>query len=263
MSRFLGQHFLKNKTVIKKIIGALDLQRGDVVIEIGPGRGALTIPLVEQCHEVGCSLIAIEKDPELGASLGKIIGDRLKNIVKISTGDALKLLPSITHNLVPTAYKIVGNIPYYITGILLRVISELNPRPIKTVLMVQKEVAERVAAKPPTMNLLSAATQIWANASIIARLKPNDFDPPPKVSSAVIVLTTRPSSLTMHDMQNYYNFIHRAFKQPRKTLLNNLTNNKEDVLMRLKQLGYTEKTRAQELSIEQLLQLAQLSPFYS
>lgn len=261
MGEKLGQHFLKNKSVIPKIIEALELKSGETVIEIGPGEGALTFPLLEACQKIGCRLVAIEKDPGLVSSIKYEVLSMGGEIIQ---GDALKVLPEIhTKYLIPnTAYKLVGNIPYYITGHLLRVISELENKPSLSVLMIQKEVAERVSAQPPKMNLLAAATQIWAEPKIIARLKPKDFDPPPKVDSAVIRLTTKSSVVSRQSSVNYYRLIKLVFKQPRKTLLNNLSDgletDKNKALELMKSIGLTGTERAQNLNLDQLLQLSRL-----
>lgn len=259
MPQKLGQHFLNNNAVIQKIIAALELKSGETVIEIGPGLGALTLPLARICAAAGCTVVAVEKDPELAVSVqGLGFRDRL-NVV---TGDALKELPHLAkrYKLTANRFKLVGNIPYYITGHLLRVIGELKHKPSRTVLMIQKEVAERLTAKPGAMNLLAAATQIWADISIIATLKPGDFSPPPKVESAVVLLRHMANGEWRMAAEDYYYFIKAAFKQPRKTLLNNLSEGlerkKDELLEMLKKLGYTEKTRAAELSIDALTKLA-------
>lgn len=272
MGQKLGQHFLKNTSAITRIIDALDLQREETVIEIGPGRGALTLPLAERCAEIGCKVVAIEKDDALFHRLISLQVDKLKN-VDIVRGDVLTELSGVvaTYQLTNLkTYKLVGNIPYYITGALLRTIGELEHKPLRTVLMVQREVAERVAAQPPHMNLLAAATQIWADVEILFTLPPEDFDPPPKVESAVITLKIKhqSSKIEKEELNFYYRFIHAAFQQPRKTLLNNImpkmrtdadtANQKLEILDMLQKFGYTEKTRAQELSIEQLVALSRI-----
>lgn len=211
--KVLGQYFLKNTSAIMQSIQALRLAAGDTVIEIGPGTAALTGPLSSQCAKIGCDLLAVEKDEALAAAI------QLPRTTVI-TGDILVELPKLAARL--KEYKIIGNIPYYITGHLLRVISELENKPSMTVLMVQKEVAQRVCADPPEMNLLAAATQIWAKPKLLLILKPKDFDPSPAVDSAVIELKTLPSRPKMTDLNRYYTAIHRIFKQPRKMLINNL-----------------------------------------
>ncbi len=258
----LGQHFLINRLAAKKIIDALDLQAGEMIIEIGPGRGALTIPLVRACKAIGCRILALEKDKTLATFLrdrSPISRDR--EIVEIFTGDALKILPSLTSHLPPlTSFKLVGNIPYYITGRLLRILSELENKPRLTVLTIQKEVAERITAKPPKMNLLSAITQFWAEPEIIARLKPADFSPRPKVASAIIKLTSRSTSNLQPLNSNFYRFVKILFKQPRKTVLNNLKAglkiSPEAVIKILKRQGLTGKERPQDLSLKMLTVLA-------
>src|SRR3989344_3881672 len=216
MSKILGQHFLTNQSAIKKIITALDLKADDTIIEIGPGRGALTFPLAEACQKLNCKIIAIEKDPQLAYSVQRLVDSENLEIV---IGDALKELLKITKRLTLTAnrFKVVGNIPYYITGKLLRILSELENNPELIILMIQKEVAERIIAEPPKMNLLAAAVQFWAEPEILFTLKPAEFNPPPKVSSAVIRLTTKQQITTDNKRQiteNYYKFIHILFKQP-------------------------------------------------
>lgn len=262
MPQKLGQHFLKNKPVIQKIIAALDLHFGEHVIEIGPGHGALTLLLADACADIGCTIVAVEKDQRLASELANKQANR--NVVRIIHGDALRELPPLASSYQRKAvgYKLAGNIPYYITGKLLRVIGELEYKPSRAVLMVQKEVAERLTAKAGAMNLLAAATQIWADIAIIATLKPRDFSPPPKVASAVIRIETRKQgNIKVGELKAYYRFIRAAFKQPRKTLLNNLSEGfeleKSSVLDALKKFGFAEKTRAQELGIDNLRKLAE------
>ena len=190
MGERLGQHFLTNKGKIKEIIEALGLKDGDTVIEIGAGHGELTeaiIAKLQDCKIANCKIIAIEKDPELAT---RVSGLGYRNI-EVITGDALKIIPEITksYTLYPKSYKIVGNIPYYITGYLLRVIGELENKPKLTILTIQKEVAERICAKPPKMNLLAASVQFWVNLEIIGYISRGDFEPKPKVDSAIIKLS--------------------------------------------------------------------------
>ncbi len=281
MFQKLGQHFLINKSAIHKIILALNLRPNDTVIEIGPGKGALTFPLIKECQKIGCKIIAIEKDPKLGLR-AEGLGDRKD--FKIIIGDALKEIPKITkpYTLNPIPYKIVGNIPFYITGKLLRILSELENKPELTVLMIQKEVAERLCAEPKGMNpvrgrssqddrshspsartasngmnLLAAAVQFWAKPEILFTLKPDNFSPPPKVESTVIKLTTlRPKPHTINP-EIYYKLIHIIFKQPRKTVFNNLKTGlkmpPKSIENHLKSLGIDPKSRPQNLSITQII----------
>lgn len=269
MSQRLGQHFLINPTAIQTIIAALDLQKGDTVIEIGPGKGALTIPLAQKCQKIGCELIAIEKDLSFVREL------RIKNKeLRIIEGDALKELPRAActvrsregpqrpasngvDNLGKTRFKAVGNIPYYITGKLMRVLGDLKNKPILSVFTVQKEVADRIAAHPPHMNLLAAAVQSWAKPQVLRYLKPGDFQPSPEVDSAIIKLTRAKSDIPIR----YYEIMRIIFKQPRKTALNNLAEGlkmpKNALLAILQKKGFHEKIRPQDMGVEDIAYFAQ------
>jgi len=261
-AKILGQHFLKNDAALKKIAAALKLKAGDTVIEIGPGRGALTLPLAKICAEVGCKIAAVEKDKELGSELGsRVSGIGHRQVLEIKIGDILKILPNLTkpQTLNPKPYKLAGNIPYYITGRLLRILSELENKPEIAVFTLQKEVAERIAAKPPKMNLLAAVTQFWAEPEIIGYLKPGSFVPAPKVESAIIKLGSWVLGMGFREKE-YYKFVKILFKQPRKTVLNNLRfgfkMTSEEVLKILENQGFAGTERPQDLSITMLIKLA-------
>lgn len=241
MRQRLGQHFLENEEVIETIISSLALHAGETVIEIGPGEGALTVPLAKACKEKNCKLIAIEKDEALATLLASSLQ------VEIIKADALKVLPKLQCN------KLVGNIPYYITGSLFRLIGELKQKPALTILMIQKEVAERVSAQPPQMNLLAAATQIWADIEIIAHVDKKDFTPPPEVDSAVIELRTNNLGLRTKELGAYYACIKAVFKQPRKKLSNNIPKGV------LEKAGISPDLRGQNLSISELIKLSKLT----
>ena len=258
MFQKLGQHFLINQSAIKKMIKSLKLKSGETIVEIGPGKGALTFPLIKECGENDCKIIAVERDPELAASL-ELLAVRNNLQIEIIKDDALKILSEITktYKLKPISYKLVGNIPYYITGKLLRILSELENKPELTILMIQKEVAERITAKSPKMNLLAAAVQFWAKPEILFTLKPDNFSPPPKVESAVIKLTTlHPKPYTLNP-EIYYKLIKILFKQPRKTILNNLKTGlkitPELIENNLKSLGIDPEFRPQNLSVAQII----------
>lgn len=248
-----------NKKKIGKIIETLELKPGDVVIEIGPGKGALTIPLAEQCQELGCKIIAIEKDKELAENLVRQSADEN---VEIIFGDVLKIISQLitNHYSLITNYKIVGNIPYYITGYLLRILGELENKPSLIVLTIQKEVAQRICANPPKMNLLAASVQFWAEPKIIGYIPKKDFRPAPKVDSAIIRLIVN-SEKEIVNSEKYYKFIKILFKQPRKTILNNLrpmTNDQRLLKEKLEKFGINPQARPQNLSIEQIIELSTL-----
>lgn len=258
----LGQHFLKNKTVLQAIVHAVKIKNGDRIIEIGPGHGELTIPLIEAAETLDCSITCIEKDQELISELTSLREKEGGGRLTIVQGDALKLLPSLLSDLSmddaeAVHYKIVGNIPYYITGKLLRVISELANKPALTILLIQKEVALRICATPPEMNRLAASVQFWAHPEIVASVPRKDFSPPPEVDSAVILLSSKPRPASTGSTQ-YYRAVRGLFSQPRKTLLNNawaMTGglySKDQVAEKLKKIGISPEARPQNLTVDQI-----------
>jgi len=247
----LGQNFLINSEALKQIAETLDTQDGEVVIEIGPGHGELTSLLTASDNKR--RIIAIEKDTTLVPFLHKKFQET--DNVEIIEGDALRLLPKLTGatKLQSAEYKLVGNIPYYITGHLLRIISELPHKPVLTVLTVQKEVAERIVAAPPKMNILSASIAIWADAKIISFIDKKSFSPSPKVDSAVIKLKTKNTTV---NLPVYYTLVRTVFKNPRKTLWNNIRNTEfEHLKTKLKDLCIKKNARAESLSLNDLLEL--------
>lgn len=255
MQKKLGQHFLKDKSVLKKISSSLEIQDNDFIIEIGPGHGELTDYLAEELKNFKGKLVIIEKDKELAPLLRNKFASENTTIIE---GDALKTLPILINcnKQKFDSYKLVGNIPYYITGQLFRIISELQARPGLCVFTIQKEVADRIIAKPPRMNLLSASVQIWADAKIIATIPPSAFSPPPKVHSAIIKIITKKKALGSKGLLNYYNMLHVIFKQPRKTILNNLKDglgkNKKEIINILNKIGIDSSKRPQNLGLQDI-----------
>lgn len=254
----LGQHFLRNRAAIKKIVAALELKPKDVVIEIGPGHGELTEELKMENGKL--KIVAIEKDEKLCAELRKKFGDD-KN-TEIINGDALKLIPDIIHNSLFKIhnYKLVGNIPYYISGHLFRTIGNLKNKPSVCVLTVQEEVAERLSAEPPRMNRLAAAVQFWAKPEIVGRLGENDFRPMPKVKSAVIKLKMENGKWKINAAE-YYKTVRMLFAQPRKTILNNLKKSglpKERLIEELRKIGINPDARPQNLDVESITKISQI-----
>jgi len=260
----LGQNFLTNKFKLRKIADALDLKKGETVIEIGPGHGELTEQIIGKLDNLGIGkykIILIEKDSRLIGDL-KNKFQKNKNI-EVVEGDALKVLKkpiSQLSNSPIAKYKIVGNIPYYITGYLLRIVSELKSKPEIVVFLIQKEVARRIAAKSSEMNLLAASVQFWAEPKIIDYVSKRDFKPAPKVDSAIIKLQTTDYKLQTNS-KKYYEFIRILFKQPRKTILNNLSVSykKEKILENLAKAGISPTDRPQNLSMQDIKKLYNLN----
>lgn len=255
MRQKLGQHFLINTVKLREIAEALKIEEGDEIIEVGPGHGELTEAILEENKKI--SLMVVEKDPELAAAL-KTQYEKEKNISVIE-GDIRELLPDIVGK--SKKYKLAGNIPYYLTNYLFRIIGELPHKPSLSVFMIQKEVAERISARKGEMSLLSASVQAWADTEITTYVSKNDFLPPPEVESAVIRLTTR-EKVPQKELAAYYATIKIIFKQPRKTLLNNLVEyekfTREEWERKLEKIGIDPKNRPADLGIEEILALARL-----
>src|SRR3989344_7612295 len=243
----LGQSFLKDHKVLERIAEVLDIKNDDVVVEIGPGHGELTRRILKYFPS---KLIAIEKDDELIEAFLRELTGEYPNL-KVVQADALREIPQIDY-----PYKLVGNIPYYITGHLLRILQETTHKPSVIVLTLQKEVANRLCAEPPKMNLLAAAVQFWAKPEIVRYISKKSFRPAPKVDSAVIKMVPL-GNQRAKEIDAYYRIVKVLFKQPRKTILNNLRS-VGATPEQLAKLGLDPKLRPQNLSIEQIKELAGL-----
>lgn len=263
MRQRLGQHFLRNKEVLAKEVAALDLKKNETVIEIGPGRGALTEEILKFRDKIK-KLIAIEKDKKLAEKISEWEKSRHgENLIEIITGDVLKVLPELEARLKNQNYKIIGNIPYYLTGFLFRIVGELENKPILGVFIIQKEVAERVAAKAPKMNKLAASVQFWAEVEVLALVPKNDFSPPPEVESALIKLKTWNLKHEAEKEKKYYKAVNVLFQQPRKTILNNilsdknLKRDKNAVEKELLEMEIKPGARPQDLGVEEILKISE------
>lgn len=241
----LGQHWLQDEAALTDIVRSARLAAEDTVLEIGPGPGSLTAQLVAAASQV----IAVEFDQKLAAGLSKRVP--ADNLMVIQ-GDILQF----DFGMVPPGYKIVANIPYYLTGKLLRVLSETSNPPSIAVLLLQKEVAERVAAAPGKMSILSVTTQFYWRASLGRIVAAMLFIPPPKVDSQVLVLERRAKPLFPEvDPKHFFQLVKAGFAQPRKTLLNNLSSGlqfERDTIQALcKSAGIDPGRRAQTLSLDE------------
>ncbi len=260
MRQRLGQHFLTNTSVLKKITEVLDPQTGETTIEIGPGHGELTAEIIARCELLGTkknTVIVIERDPELASSLKTKFRD-----IEVIEGDVLEVLPALSSKLKAHTYKLVGNIPYYLTGFLLRTIGELPHKPTRTLFTIQKEVAQRIAATPPQMNRLAAAVQIWADPKIIGFISKKDFSPPPEVDSATILLESKNGAPSGAVLEAYEEALNALFKQPRKTVGNNLLSavpiSRAELVDNLKSIGIDPESRPQNISIQDIHKIAEL-----
>lgn len=246
MPQRLGQHFLKNIDKIELVANSLNIRNGDIVIEIGGGHGELTKKLLTR----DIKLVVIEKDPVLAKQLSSLSGTDFI----VVTEDARSALLEIVLSLRNAPYKIIGNIPYYLTNYLFRLISELPKLPNAVVVTIQKEVAERIIATPPHMNLLAASIQAWTEPKLIDYIPASDFFPKPKIDSAILSLETK----SLPPSKIFYEFLKYLFRQPRKTILNNLVphfGSREHVEAVLRKLSIDPNARPQHLSLEQIKRL--------
>lgn len=248
----LGQNFLKDAAVVQRIVEDAQISSEDVVVEIGPGKGVMT----EQLAQYAKKVIAIELDDRLIPILQEKF-EKEKNVTVIH-GDILQInLPKLVtdHELQSSGYKVVANIPYYITAPIVRLLLETQYPAKEIILMVQKEVAERIAAKPGEMSILAVAVQYYAKAEVLFEVSKKSFDPEPQVDSAIIkIVTNNQSSVTKEETKRFFQVVRGGFSAKRKTLANNLSNSlhikKPEVEKMLEDLGFSKNTRAQELSVE-------------
>ncbi|MEK7471773.1 MAG: 16S rRNA (adenine(1518)-N(6)/adenine(1519)-N(6))-dimethyltransferase RsmA [Patescibacteria group bacterium] len=246
----LGQHWLFDKTALQHIVNSAEIKASEVVLEIGPGLGTLTHELLA----AGAKVVAVEFDKSLAGELqdkfaGKDFELRLENILTFDFGS------------LPKCYKIVANIPYYLTSHLFRIICETTNRPARAVLLVQKEVAERVTATPGEMSLLAVSVQTYGQVSLGEIVPAKLFSPPPKVDSRVLIIDFYDKPLVGDTIQ-FFRVVKAGFSQPRKKLRSSLAGGlrispaEADKL--LQSADIDPARRAQTLSIEEWQKLCKL-----
>jgi 16S rRNA (adenine1518-N6/adenine1519-N6)-dimethyltransferase len=215
-SKRLGQVFLKEKKSLKKIVNLAKVSKNDLILEIGPGPGNLTLELAKKAKKV----VAVEKDKKMCDFLEEVLEkEGLKN-VEIVNEDILEFLKKPELSL--SSFKVVANIPYYLTSRLIRLLLESKEKPSAIFLLVQKEVAQRICAKPPRSNLLAISVQFFAKARILSLFKKEVFWPKPKVDSALLEILPKKEKLNEIDESLFFKILRAGFFQPRKLLLNNL-----------------------------------------
>lgn len=244
-NKSLGQHWLRDRSVLQYIADMADIGPDDTVLEIGPGLGTLTSELLRRAKNV----IAVEFDGELARKLpGQFPGKNLQVINQdILTFDLTQL---------PTGYKVVANVPYYITSKIVQLLMTSSNKPAVASLLVQKEVAERLAAEPGDMSILAISAQVYANVELGDTVPAELFTPPPKVDSAVVTLITRDQpQINADDEKQFFRLVRAGFSAKRKKLRGSLAGGmgitKDQAADYLQRAGISPDDRAEDLSIEQ------------
>jgi 16S rRNA (adenine1518-N6/adenine1519-N6)-dimethyltransferase len=252
----LGQNFLIDNPALDKIVRAAEVNADDVVLEIGPGLGSLTQHLAAIAKRV----IAVEIDGNLIPVLHSQLADRSN--VEIVQGDILKIDPATLLREAST-YKVVANIPYYITSGIIRHLLEASITPSLLVLTIQQEVAERIIAQPDDMNLLAVSVQFYGSPRIVTNIQAGAFYPAPKVDSAVvrIDLDAKPR-VEVKSVDTFFSVVKAGFSQKRKQIHNSLIGGlgkPREEIDRLLQAGNIDpKRRAETLTLEEWAGLANL-----
>lgn len=247
----LGQHFLTSSAIIRTMADTAGVTAQEHVLEIGPGKGILTEELLAR----GANVTAVEKDPLLYEYLGEKFARYIatKQLALIS-GDIRNFDPG----LLP-AYKLVANIPYYLSGYIIEKFLSCGHQPISMTLMVQREVAERICAKDGRESLLSIAVKAYGTPSLVRRVARGSFSPPPEVDSAIIHIAniSKKTFKTLTE-KDFFAIIRAGFSHRRKKLLNNLSliHNGQKLISVFQTIGLNLNTRAEELSLEQWVALA-------
>jgi len=255
----LGQHFLIDEEVLRLILSTAQLTHDDIVVEVGPGLGVLTGELARWAGRV----VAIELDDRLAEMLKQTLSS-FKNITIINK-DVLRVEPVALLREAgiekPSAgYKIVANLPYYITSPVLRHFLEAELKPQLMVVMVQKEVAEEIAAKPGRMSLLSIGVQFYGEPTIAGYVLADCFYPPPEVDSALLkVVPYHQPVVEVNDMESFFALVRAGFSASRKQLANSLAqglkSSKAEVLDLLEKAEVNPQRRAETLTLEEWAQL--------
>lgn len=252
LKKGLGQNFLADPVHLDRIVAAAELVSDDVVLEIGAGVGTLTTRLAQRAGRV----VALELDSRLLPALQETLAGQAN--VTIIQGDILKLAPSALVTEAMTAaipYKVVANLPYYITSAAIRRLLTAAPPPQLTVLTIQREVAQRIVASPPNMSLLAVSVQFYTQPEIVARIPAGAFYPPPKVDSAILRLRPWPEpAVIVPDAGAFFQVVRAGFGQRRKQLRNALKSglaiSSDQAEALLSSAGISPQRRAETLTLD-------------
>lgn len=246
----LGQHWLKDRDILADIADEALITKDDTVLEIGPGLGTLTSELLKR----GKNVVAVELDQELAAKLpGQFPGTQLEVVNQdILTYDLTQL---------PVGYVVVANVPYYITSKIIQLLTTATNKPKRIVLLIQKEVAERLAAEPGDMSILAVSAQIYASVRLGALVPAEYFTPPPKVDSQVVILDLHKMPRVEPGVEKpFFRVVKAGFSAKRKKLRSSIASglhlSKIEAEQLLNSVGINPDDRAEALSIEDWLRLS-------
>jgi 16S rRNA (adenine1518-N6/adenine1519-N6)-dimethyltransferase len=252
--RRMGQHFLVDPVALERVVSAASLQGDETVLEIGAGLGALTVRLADRAREV----IAVEYDRRLMPALREVVGTNPR--VQLVSADILEV--NLADLLGARPYRVVANIPYQITSMLLRRLLEREPVPDRLVLTVQREVAERVASGPGEMSLLALGVQMYGVPTVVGRVLSGSFLPPPDIDSAILRVDLHPRPIVPSQLVGpVFRLARAGFAQKRKKLRNalaaGLALEPAEVEPRLRAAGIDPSARAETLGLADWQRLAE------
>ena len=249
----LGQNFLKSKVALNKIVEVGELSTKDTVLEIGPGKGALTRALLD----TGCRVLAIEKDSELITHLKETFAQEIADSTLTVLENDIRNFEKDIAPLLPKEYKLIANIPYYITGEILETFLSGTHKPERIVVLVQKEVAQRIVARDGKESILSMSVKVFGTPKLVMNVSKKYFSPAPKVDSAILLITNITSNLSSSDEKKFFTLVKAGFAHKRKQLIPNLSSliPKETLSRFLTEHGHSLSARAEELSVEDWVSL--------
>lgn len=249
----LGQHFLTDRSLLKHIAKAAELEPNDTVIEVGPGLGVLTEALVKRVGHV----IAVEIDRALAQALPG------SSKLTVINADILSKVPEQLLGDRVSSYKVVANLPYNIASQVLRRFLEASLKPSLMVVMVQHEVARNMVSQPPDMNLLAVAVQLYGRPRIVRRVPPGAFRPRPKVDSAIVLIDVYEKPVVDVDVEAFFRVARAGFGSKRKQLRNALAHGLDMSPIKVEQLllgvGIDYKRRAQTVTLDEWAEVSRLA----